>query len=147
MISTSVIDSAVDLVEKTVPKEDIIGTIYEDKEALKQYLSFHILYGNALLAVDKDTGEATGIMIAYECDEDEARLDFDWTAPSGKSCIFVAQLAAVTSEARDLLAEGFLMAFPERKPTFALRKGKFTPMDAHKISKTLISRRNSNGGR
>jgi len=142
----NIIDSAVDLVEKTVPPEDIIGTIYEDKEALKQYLAFHMLYGNALIAVDRESGEATGVLIAYECDEEEARSTFNWTVPSGKSCIFVAQLAAVTDDARDLLAEGFLMAFPDPKPTFGLRKGKFAPMNAHKIAKSLTSRRNSNGG-
>jgi len=143
----NIIDSAVDLVEKTVPAEDIIGTVYEDKEMLKQYLAFQIQCGNAFIAVDRETGQATGVMVAYECDEEEARQRFDWTVPSGKSCIFVAQVAAISDEARDLLAKGFLMAFPDPKPTFGLRKGRFTTMDAHKIANSLTRRRDENGRR
>ena len=147
MINQEIIDGVVDLVEHTVPAEDIVGTVYEDKETLKQYVAFHALLGNLLVTVDKDAGTVNGAMISYECDEEYAKNPFIWEPPQGKTCIFVAQLAAVDEDARDLLAEGYLMRFPSEKPTFALRRGKFVPMNAHKISRGLLSRRRSNGGR
>lgn len=147
MISQQIIDGVVDLVDHTVPPEDIVGTVYEDKETLKQYVAFHALLGNLSVTLDNDTGKVNGAMISYECDEEYAKNPFIWDPPQGKTCIFVAQLAAVDEDARDLLAESFLMSHPAEKPTYALRRGKFVPMNAHKISRGLLSRRRSNGGR
>ncbi len=147
MIAPNVIDGVVDLVEQTVPAEEIAGTIYEDKEALKQYVAFHYSLGNTIITVDPKTGKVSGAMICYECDEEYAKNPFIWDPPYGKKCIFVAQLAAKDEDARDLLAEGFLQYFPDEKPSYAIRRGKFVPMNVHKIARGLLSRRTNNGGR
>lgn len=136
------VDGILKLVRERVPLDDLF-TSFND-ETLKQYIAYHIIHGNTIWTKDNETGEVTGVMIAYECDEDEARAPFNWVEPTGKNCIYVAQLAARDDDARDTLAQGYLALFPDEKPTFAQRKGILVPMNAHKISRELLKRRKTN---
>lgn len=140
------IDSAIELVKRRVKDAEFWNSSFSDEEYLKQYIAYHMLHGNALWTTNMQ-GEVVGILIAYECDEEYARNPFIWTEPLDKTCLFVAQVVADDSESRDILAQAFLEQFPEEKPTFAIRKGVFTSMNAHKIAEELIRRSDDNGGR
>lgn len=137
------VDGILKLVRERVNLDDIALSF--DDETLKQYIAYHIIHGNALWTKDEETGEITGVLIAYECDEEEARTPFNWVEPNGKNCIYVAQLAAKNEDARDTLAQGYLAVFPVEKPTFATRRGSLVPMNAHKISRELIRKRGHDG--
>jgi hypothetical protein len=139
------VDGILKLVRERVTLDDI--SLSFDDETLKQYLAYHIIHGNAIWTQDDETQEVTGILIAYECDRDEAGAPFNWVEPNGKNCIYVAQLAARDEDARDTLAQGYLALFPDEKPTYATRRGSLVPMNAHKISRELLRKRGSNGGR
>ena len=137
------VDSILKLVRERVTTDDI--SLSFDDETLKQYIAYHIIHGNIIWTQGQDSDEVTGVLIAYECDEEEARTPFRWVEPSGKTCIYVAQLAARDADARDTLAQGYLHLFPTEKPTFATRRGSLVPMNAHKISTELLRKRESDG--
>jgi hypothetical protein len=136
------VDKILTLVRERVTTDDI--SLSFDDETLKQYIAYHIIHGN-IIWTQNEADEVTGVLIAYECDEEEARTPFNWVEPSGKTCIYVAQLAARDADARDTLAQGYLHLFPSEKPTFATRRGTLVPMNAHKISTELLRKRESDG--
>ena len=130
------IEQIIDFVEEKVGWESLNDAGFKDKETLKQYVAFQALGGNILWTTDPEFG-ITGVLIAYECDEDEAYARFDWKAPKGKSCVFVAQVATIDTDSTRLLAYGFLQRFKDQKTTIAVRRGSYTTMKAHDIAKRL----------
>jgi hypothetical protein len=134
MIVDSVIQFAIDYIGW-----DRLGDAgFRDKETLTQYLAYQLLYGN-LQWVLNDKMEVTGILIAYECDEEEAYKKFEWKEPIGKNCIFVAQVAAKDPESTKVLAYGFLDRFKDKKTTICVRRGSYTTMKAHDIAERMAS--------
>lgn len=116
------------------------GTIFNEyggDDLLKQYLSYHFLYGNILWTQDKDDN-ITGILISYKCNPEEAAKGFDWKPELGDKCIFVAELVAKDAKARNLLAKGFLQRYPTKKETYAKRRGRLVTIKAHDISQTFL---------
>lgn len=145
-LASNPIDSAIELVKRRVTDAEFWNSSFSEEAYLKQYIAYHMLHGNALWTTNQ-SGDVTGILIAYECDEEYARNLFIWEPPLAKTCIFVAQVVCDDQESRDILAQAFLEQFPEEKPAFAIRKGTFTAMNPHKIASELIRRRDENGGR
>lgn len=116
------------------------GTIFNEyggDELLKQYLSYHFLYGNILWTQDKDEN-VTGILVSYKCDLENLQKGFNWEPETGDKCIFVAELVAKDEKARNLLARGFLQRYPTKKETYAKRRGRLVTIKAHDISQTFL---------
>lgn len=132
------LEQIIDFVETKVGWDALADAGFRDKETLKQYVAFQALHGNILWTTDKEFG-ITGVLIAYECDEDEAYARFDWKAPKGKNCVFVAQVATIDADSTRLLAYGFLQRFKDQKTTIAVRRGSYTTMKAHDIAKRLTN--------
>lgn len=117
---------------------DILGDSgFRDRETISQYIAYHLLHGNLQWVLDEGM-QVTGILIAYECSEDEAKTKFNWKQPVGKNCIFVAQVASKDPESLKILAYGFLDRFKDKKTTFCVRRGLYTTMNAHDISERLV---------
>ena len=134
----NVVDQVLKFVIQHVGWDSLSEAGFRDEETLKQYVAFQMLNDNVLFTLDEQ-GEITGILIAYECDEEEAYSAFKWEEPKGKSCIFVAQTATKDIDSTKLLAYGFLKKFKDDKTTIAVRRGSYTTMKAHALSRRLIS--------
>jgi hypothetical protein len=131
------LDQIIEFVIAKVGWDSLGDAGFRNEESLKQYIAFQAIEGNIMWATDPEFG-ITGVLIAYECDEEEAYARFDWKAPTGKSCIFVAQLASTDPDSTRLLAHGFLQRFKDKKTTIAVRRGSYTTMKAHDIASKLI---------
>jgi hypothetical protein len=131
------LEQIIEFVENKVGWDSLNEAGFKDKETLRQYVAFQALNGNVLWTTDPEFG-ITGVLIAYPCDEEEAYARFNWEAPKGKSCVFVAQVATTDTDSTRLLAYGFLQRFKDQKTTIAVRRGSYTTMKAHDIAKRLI---------
>lgn len=136
------VDDIIQFAIKHIGWERLNDAGFKDEETFKQYVAFQILNNNVLWTIDPEAG-VTGVMIAYECDEEEAYSRFNWEPAKGKKCIFVAQVATSDAESTKLLAFGFLQRFKENKTTIAVRRGSYTTMKAHDIAHKLA---NAKGG-
>lgn len=135
----NLVDDLVEFVVRTVGWDSLSDAGFRDEETLKQYLSFQLIHQNMMYVLDPETDAVTGVLIAYECDEEEAYARFEWTVPTGKKCIFVAQVASSDSDSLKLLAHGFLLRFKDKKTTVCVRRGTYTTMKAHDIAKRLTT--------
>ena len=134
----NIADEIIEYVIEHVGWDALSDAGFRDHETLKQYISFQILEQNVMWVADENLG-ITGVLIAYECDENEAYARFEWKAPTGKKCIFVAQVASSDSDSLKLLAHGFLLRFKDKKTTVCVRRGTYTTMKAHDIAKRLTA--------
>ena len=132
------IDNILKFVIEEIGWDSLSDAGFREEETLKQYIAYQFIKGNLSYTVDPDGG-ITGVLIAYECDEEEAYKAFSWEEPLGKSCIFVAQVATKDHDSTKLLAYGFLQRFKDKKTTIGVRRGSYTTMNAHDISKRLTS--------
>lgn len=135
----NLVDDLVEFVVRSVGWDSLSDAGFRDEETLKQYLSFQLIHQNMMYVLDPETDAVTGVLIAYECDEEEAYARFEWTVPTGKKCIFVAQIASSDSDSLKLLAHGFLLRFKDKKTTVCVRRGTYTTMKAHDIAKRLTT--------
>ena len=135
----NLVDQIIDYVIKHVGWDALSDAGFRDQETLKQYISFQLIHQNLMYVLDPETEAVTGVLISYECDEDEAYARFEWTVPNGKKCIFVAQIAVSDSDSLKLLAHGFLLRFKDKKTTVCVRRGTYTTMKAHDIAKRLLT--------
>jgi hypothetical protein len=135
----NLVDQIIDYVIKHVGWDALSDAGFRDQETLKQYISFQLIHQNLMYVLDPETEAVTGVLISYECDEDEAYARFEWTVPNGKKCIFVAQVASSDSDSLKLLAHGFLLRFKDKKTTVCVRRGTYTTMKAHDIAKRLLT--------
>ena len=131
------LEQIIDFVEAKVGWDSLNDAGFKDKETLKQYVAYQAMNENVMWTTDLQFG-ITGVLIAYTCDEDEAYARFNWEAPKGKSCVFVAQLATIDADSTRMLAYGFLERFKDQKTTIAVRRGTYTTMKAHDIAKRLL---------
>lgn len=134
----NLLDKVIDFVIQEVGWDLLSDAGFRDKDTLTQYLAYQFIHGNLQWVINEDM-EVTGAMVAYECDEDEAYRAFNWEEPTGKKCIFVAQVAAKDPESAKVLAFGFLDRFKDQKTTICVRRGSYTTMKAHDIAKRMIS--------
>lgn len=132
------VDQIIQFVIKNVGWDSLGDAGFRDEETLKQYIAFQILHDNIMFTVGEDM-EVTGVMVAYDCDENEAYGRFNWEPTKGKTCIFVAQLASTDADSTKLLAHGFLERFKENKTTVAVRRGSYTTMKAHDIANRMLN--------
>lgn len=135
----SLVDSIIEYVVDNVGWDALSDAGFRDLGILQQYISFQLIHQNLMYVLDPETDTVTGVLIAYECDEEEAYARFEWTVPTGKKCIFVAQVAVSDPDSLKLLAHGFLLRFKDKKTTVCVRRGTYTTMKAHDIAKRLIS--------
>jgi hypothetical protein len=137
MLDKNVIDKMVEFCVERLG-EGLVFNEYGGENGLKQYLSFHFMYGNLLWTEDKDD-KITGILISYKCDPENLEKGFNWEPETGDKCIFVAELVAKDTRARNLLAKGFLQRYPTKKETYAKRRGRLVTIKAHDISQNFIN--------
>lgn len=137
MLDINIIDRMVEFVVSRIGP-DAVFQLYGGETNAKQYLAYHFMHGN-LVWTENSSEEITGVMITYECDEEEAHKEFDWNPTQGKNCIFVAELVAADERARNLLAKAFLQRYPEKKETFGFRHGRVVKVRAHDISNNFTN--------
>jgi hypothetical protein len=135
----NVVDNLVKFAVENIGWDSLSDAGFREEETLKQYLAYQFIHENLMMTVDPESNEITGILIAYECDEEEAYKAFSWEEPLGKSCIFVAQVATKDHDSAKLLAYGFLQRFKDKKTTIGVRRGSYTTMKAHDIAQRMTS--------
>lgn len=136
MLEQHLIDKMVDFLKRKY--QDRLEVEIGTEEQVKQYLAYHFLHGTLMWVNNKEEG-ITGILVSYNCDEDEVgdSADFKWELPKGENCIFVAELVADDVRSRNLLAHGFLQRYPIKKKSYAKRHGRIVEIKAHDISQSF----------